>query len=194
MQAAFREMHRSGFRSADLDTILGAAVVTKGAMYYHFDNKDALGHAVVEEVIANNLYQKWVQPLRNAKDPIEVLVRIIQSESVTGEEFRLGCPLHNLSNEMSGDEGFRKRAGRVFRDWHDAISVALSQGQKRGIVRSDINPNETATFLIAAYQGYLFLARIWRDARMLQSVQRRAYRHLESLRRAPGRTRAASRR
>ena len=176
-----------------MDAILAAAGVTKGALYYHFDNKDALGYAVVDEVIASNLHQKWVQPLRNAKNPIDVLVRIIQSESVKGEEFRRGCPLNNLSNEMSGDEGFRRRTGKVFRAWHDAIARALSEGQKRGVVRGDVNANETATFLIAAYEGYLSLAKIWRDARMLQSGQRKACRHLESLRPARGRMRATRR-
>jgi len=69
LRAAFQEMHRSGFRNADLDAILARAGVTKGALYYHFDNKEALGHAVVDEVIASNLHQKRVQPLRNAKNP-----------------------------------------------------------------------------------------------------------------------------
>ena len=77
LRAAFQEMHRSGFRSADLNAILAAAGVTKGALYYHFDNKEALGYAVVDEIIASNLHQKWVQPLRNAKNPIDVLVSII---------------------------------------------------------------------------------------------------------------------
>jgi AcrR family transcriptional regulator len=45
-------MCRSGFRSADLDAILAAAGVTRGALYYHSDNKKALGYAVVDEVIA----------------------------------------------------------------------------------------------------------------------------------------------
>ena len=58
LQAAFQEMCRSGFRSADLDAMLAAAGVTKGALYYHFDNKKALGYAVVDEVIASNLRQK----------------------------------------------------------------------------------------------------------------------------------------
>ena len=67
LQAAFQEMYRSGFRSTDLDAILTAAGVTKGALYCHFVNKEALVYAVVDEVIASNLHQKWVQPLRNAK-------------------------------------------------------------------------------------------------------------------------------
>jgi AcrR family transcriptional regulator len=49
LQAASREIYRAGFQSASLDTILAAAGVTKGALYYHFDSKEALGYAVVDE-------------------------------------------------------------------------------------------------------------------------------------------------
>jgi TetR/AcrR family transcriptional regulator, transcriptional repressor for nem operon len=187
-------MYSSGFRSADLDAILAAAGVTKGALYYHFDNKEALGHAVVDEVMASDLHQKWVQPLRNAKDPIDVLVRIVQSESLKKEDVQRGCPLLNLSQEMSGiDEGFRRRTARLFKDWHDAIAGALREGQKRGVVRNDINANETATFLIAAYEGYVVLTKNSQDARTMQSGQRRVSSHLESLRPARSRTRVAGR-
>jgi len=194
LQAAFQEMYRSGFRSADLDAILAAAGVTKGALYYHFDDKEALGHAVLEEVMASDLHQKWVQPLRNAKNPIDALVRIVQSESLKREDVRRGCPLLNLSQEMSGlDEGFRRGTAKLFRDWHDAVAGALREGQKRGLVRNDIDANETATFLIATYEGYVVLTKNSQDARMMQSGQRRVTGHLESLRPARGRRRAAGR-
>ena len=195
MQAAFQEIYRSGFRSADLDAILAAAGVTKGALYYHFDNKEALGYAVVDEVIASNLHQKWVQPLRSAKDPIGVLVRIIQSESLKREDIQRGCPLLNLSQEMSGiDEGFRRRTARVYKHWHDAMAEALREGQKRGVVRSDINANETATFLIAAWEGYVVLGKNSQDPRMMESGQRRVSGQMESLRPARSRTRVAGHR
>src|ERR1700685_2926011 len=194
LQAAFQEMHRSGFRNADLEVILATAGVTKGALYYHFDNKEALGYAVVDEVIASNLHQKWVRPLRNAKDPIGVLVRIIQSESLKREDVQRSCPLLNLSQEMSGlDEGFRRRTARVYKDWHEAMAEALREGQKRRVVRSDIDANETATFLIAAWEGYVVLGKNSQDPRMMQSGQRRMSGHLESLRPARGRTRVARR-
>ena len=194
MQAASREIHRSGFRNADLDAILARAGVTKGALYYHFDNKEALGYAVVDEVIARNLRQKWVQPLRNAKDPIDVLVRIIQSESLKREDVQRSCPLLNLSQEMSGlDEGFRRRTAKVYKDWHDAMAEALREGQKRRVVRSDIDANETATFLMAAWEGYVVLGKNSQDPRMMESGQRRMSGQLESLRPARGRARAASR-
>jgi TetR/AcrR family transcriptional repressor of nem operon len=194
LQAAFQEMYRAGFRSADLEAILAAAGVTKGALYYHFDNKEALGYAVLDEIMANDLHRKWVQPLRNVKDPIDALVRIVQSESLKREDVRRGCPLINLSQEMSGlDEGFRKRTARLFRNWHEAVAGALREGQKRGVVRNDINANETATFLIAAYEGYVVLTKNSQDARTMKAGQRRVSGHLESLRPARGRTQVAGR-
>jgi len=194
LQAAFQEIYRSGFRSADVDAILAKAGVTKGALYYHFDSKEALGYAVVDEVIASNLHQKWVQPLRNAKNPIDVLVRIIQSESLKRADVQRGCPLLNLSQEMSGlDEGFRRRTAKVYKDWHDAMAEALREGQKRRVVRSDIDANETATFLMAAWEGYVVLGKNSQDPRMMESGQRRMSGQLESLRPARGRARAASR-
>jgi TetR/AcrR family transcriptional repressor of nem operon len=189
LQAAFQEIHRSGFRSADLDAILDKAGVTKGALYYHFDNKEALGYAVVDEVIASKVHQKWVQPLRNAKNPIDVLIRILRSESLKKEDVQRGCYLLNLSQEMSGlDEGFRRRTASVYKDWHDGMADALREGQKRRVVRSDINANETATFVLAAWEGYAVLAKNAQDARMLRSGQRSVIRLLESLRGKGGRT------
>src|SRR5580704_11255555 len=90
LQEAFQEMHRSGFRSADLDAILANAGVTKGALYYHFENKEALGYAVVDEVMASDLHQKWVEPLRNAKNPIDTLIRIFRSEPMKREDVQRG--------------------------------------------------------------------------------------------------------
>ena len=194
LQAAFQEIHHSGFRSADLDAILAKAGVTKGALYYHFDNKEALGYAVADEIIASRVHQKWVHPLRNAKNPIDVLIRIYKAESLKKEDVQRGCELLNLAQEMSGlDEGFRRRTARIYKDWHDAMAEALREGQKRRVVRNDINANETARFLIAAWEGYAVLGKNSQDPRIMESGQRSVIRHLESLRPARARTRAPSR-
>jgi len=194
LRAAFQEMHRSGFRSADLNAILAAAGVTKGALYYHFENKEALGYAVVDEVIASITREKWAWPLQNAKNAIDALVGIVQFTSFKPEDVECGCPLNNLSQEMSPlDEGFRRRTAKIFKDWHDAIAVALRQGQKLGQVRRDVDADETATFLIAAYEGLTSLAKNSQDVRVLQSGQKSVIRHLESLRGRRGLTKGRRR-
>jgi TetR/AcrR family transcriptional regulator, transcriptional repressor for nem operon len=194
LQAAFQEIYHSGFRSADLEAILAAAGVTKGALYYHFENKEALGYAVVDEVVASKVHRKWVQPLRNTRNPIDTLIGIIQSESMKKEDVRLGCELVNLSQEMSGiDEGFRRRTARIYKDWHDTMAEALRKGQERGLVRGDIDANETARFLIAAWEGYAVLGKNSQDPRITESGQRAVTSHLESLRPAQRRKRAVAR-
>src|SRR5215467_4531506 len=68
LRAGFREVHRLGFRSAGLDTILAVTGVTKGALHHHFGSKKALGYAI-EEVIASSLRDKWLLPIRSGRGP-----------------------------------------------------------------------------------------------------------------------------
>jgi hypothetical protein len=49
-------------------------------------------------------------------------------------------------------------------------------------VRIEINANETATFLIAAYEGYVVLGRNSQDARMLEIRTKKRDSPLQSLR------------
>ena len=183
LQAAFREVYRSGYQSAGLDTILAAAGVTKGALYHHFDGKEALGHAVIEEIIAPDLRAKWLRPLQRGNDPIYTLIGIVQSESVQPEAVRGGCPLNNLAQEMSPlDEGFRKRLSRLFQDWREGIATALREGQAQGRVRRDVKPAEAAGFLIATLEGYVSLAKNAQDAKVMKAGIRNIVGWLQSLR------------
>lgn len=192
LQAAFQEMYRSGFRGADLETILERAGVTKGALYHHFDSKEVLGYALVDEVILGLIRDKWFRPLQKADNPVDALIGVVQSTSLLPEHIQCGCPLNNLAQEMSPlDEGFRKRLAKIFSEWHDGIVAALREGKKRGLVRSDVDPDETATFLIAANEGCWSLAKNSQDVRVLQSGMRSMIRYLESLRAPRGRSRTA---
>jgi AcrR family transcriptional regulator len=187
LQAASREIYRSGFQSASLDTILTAAGVTKGALYYHFDSKEALGYAVVEEVIAPDVRGIWVRPLQRGKDPIEALIGIVQGISVRPEDVRGGCALNNLAQEMSPlDAGFRKRLSMVFDAWREAVASVLREGQTRGSVRRDVEPVDAAGLLIAMVEGYGSLAKNAQDPKVMKAGIRNIVAWLRSLR-APNR-------
>jgi len=194
LQAAFREVYRSGFQSAGIDTILAATNFTKGALYYHFDSKEALGYAIVEEIVANLTRDKWLLPLLQDKDPIDTLVGIVQRTSVRKEDIEGGCPLVNLSQEMSPlDEQFRKRLEKIFSAWQGGIAAALRRGQSRGTVRRDLVPEETAGFLIAMYEGYVLLAKNAQDPKVWNVGIKNIVGWLRSLR-APRRSRTGGRR
>ena len=167
LQAAFREVYRSGFRGAGLDTILAATGVTKGALYYHFGSKGALGYAIVEEIVAALPRDRWLRPLQQGKDPIDALIHIVQATSVRPKDVQGGCPLVNLAQEMSPlDQQFRKRLERIFHGWQEGVATALRTGQSQGTVRRDLVPEETASFLIAMYEGYVLLAKNAQDPKV----------------------------
>ena len=170
LQAASREIYRSGFQSAGLDTILASAGVTKGALYYHFKSKEALGYAVVEEIIAPDVYSKWVRPLQRVKDPIEALIGAVQRIPVQPEDVRGGCQLNNLAQEMSPlDAGFRKRMALIFDAWREAVASTLRDGQAQGSVRRDVKPAEAAGLLIAMVEGYASLAKNAQDPKVMKA-------------------------
>jgi len=189
LQAASREIYRSGFQSASLDGILASAGVTKGALYHHFDSKEALGYAVVEEVIAPDVRGTWVRPLQMGKDPIDALIGIVQGISVRPEDVRGGCPLNNLAQEMSPlDAGFRKRLSRVFDAWREAVASVLREGRPHGSVRRDVEPVDAAGLLIAMVEGYGSLAKNAQDPKVMKAGIRNIVAWLRSLRASNKRT------
>jgi AcrR family transcriptional regulator len=183
LNAAFEEVYQSGFRGSDLNTILTRAGVTKGALYHHFSGKEALGHAVVETVIARITQDKWLAPLDDVDDPIDALIGILDSTGLSDAEVNGGCPLNNLAQEMSPlDEGFRVRLSEIFTNWIGGVTDALRLGQVNGKVRRDIDARGTATFFVASYEGYISLAKTAQDARVLRSGIGQLRLYLESLR------------
>jgi TetR/AcrR family transcriptional repressor of nem operon len=186
LQAAFREIHRSGFQSASIDAILAAANVTKGALYYHFDSKETLGYAVIEEKIAKLTHDRWLVPMRNEGEPIDILIGVVRRIPARTQDVRAGCPLLLLAQEMSPlDEQFRKRLERIFLDWQEGIATLLRKGRSQGTVRRDLNPDEAASFLVAMVEGYGTLAKNAQDAKVWKAGIRNIVGWLRSLR-APG--------
>jgi len=193
VQAAFREVFRHGFQSAGIDDILAATNVTKGALYYHFENKEALGYAVIEEIVAKLTHDRWLLPLQRGKDkdPVDTLIGIVRALPNRPRDVRGGCPLVNLAQEMSQlDEQFRKRLERIFHAWQEGIAITLRRGQSQGAVRRDLDPEETASFLIAMIEGYEVLAKNAQDAKVWNMGIRNIVGWLNSLR-APGSRRRA---
>ena len=185
LQAGFREIFRSGFQSASIDTILAATNVTKGALYYHFQSKEDLGHAIIEEIVATFPRDRWLLPLQrsNNKDPIDALIGVVQAIPTRPQDIKGGCPLVNLAQEMSQlDEKFRKRLETIFHAWQEGIASVLRRGQSQGTVRRDLVPEEAANFLIALVEGHAVLAKNSQDVKVWNTGIKNIVGWLESLR------------
>lgn len=184
LEAAFMEIYRNGYQGMRLDEVLSVTGLTKGALYHHFTNKLALGYAVVDEVIAPMMETLWTKPLKTADKPLDALIEAIRSlpDAKPPELIQYGCPLNNLAQEMSPlDEGFRQRLDHVFTNWHGTTAQALKEAQKQNMIRSDVNCDETATFIMAALEGCIGIAKNAQSVDRLHACNRGLIHYLLSL-------------
>ena len=184
MQAAFEEIHVRGFQATSLVKILSTTGVTKGALYHHFPNKMALGYAVVEEVLAVQIFEQWVEPLKKSNNPIIAMKQIMYEagQAMTNEDIQCGCPLNNLAQEMAHvDEGFRTRIEHVYKLWRSGIEQAFIEGQENGLVKKEIKVSNVATMIIASLEGCMGLAKNAQSKELLFECGQSVMDYLDSL-------------
>ena len=172
LDAAFRVIHRHGFQGMRLDEVVEATGLTKGALYHHFPNKQALGYAVVDEIISEMMHELWTRPLEDAGDPLQAIIDTLTGIAERmGEELTvLGCPLNNLAQEMSPlDEGFRTRIDRVYSEWQASLERALDRARHRGDLPVDADTHRLASFIIASISGCIGLSKTAQDRELLRS-------------------------
>jgi AcrR family transcriptional regulator len=164
--AAFEEIQAVGFRAASLEHILARAGVTKGALYHHFPNKQALGLAVIDELIWPEASGSFAILADESVNPVEALIGFVREEiaEAAADGHLHGCPVCNLVQDMAAiDEEFRLRLLRIQNGWREAIANALRRGQRQGTVRKGIDAERMAAVLVAAYEGANVLAKAAQD-------------------------------
>ena len=184
LSAAFEEIHRFGFQSASISRILKHTGVTKGALYHYFSSKKALGYAVLDEIIRDRMRELWIEPLRQG-NPIDAIIGTINEagRQMTLDDIRLGCPLANLSQEMSPvDEAFRERVEMLYGEWRSGISTALRRGQRSGEVRQDVDADAMAVMVVATLEGCLAAAKNAQSHELLMQCGYALIQILENLR------------
>ncbi|MFA7386098.1 MAG: TetR/AcrR family transcriptional regulator [Thiohalobacteraceae bacterium] len=185
LDAAFQAIHRQGYQGMRLDDVVAATGLTKGALYHHFPNKQALGYAVVDEVIRGIIEQVWLQPLEASTDPLaEIIYFVGHMDALFGARIvTFGCPVNNLAQEMSPlDEGFRTRLDKLYQEWRTGIQHAIERARASGAVRSEIDAQKVASFVIAALAGCIGIAKNAQSLEQLKTCADGLIGYLESLR------------
>ena len=184
INAAFQEIHKHGYQGMRVDQVLKNTDLKKGGLYHHFSSKQALGYAVLEELIQKRIAELWIDPLKDFCDPLEGIHSLFEGlDNVWSDEsFTLGCPLNNLAQEMSPiNEGFRDRIEKFFQYWKSAIAEALKTGQEQGFVDKSINTEDCAIFILAAIEGALGMTKNHQNKEVYYSCGRELKRYLNTL-------------
>ena len=161
LMIAAEEILKHGFQSTSLGDILKRAQISKGCFYHHFETKQALGYAVLDESLTEVKTEIWM-PIITSDNTLQSVIDMFNSpeQYLDCESVKHGCPINNLAQEMSPiDEGFRERIEAIYTDWKKHLSDALKRCQENGFMRSDVDPDHIATLIIAVSQGAVGIAK-----------------------------------
>lgn len=184
LEVAFREIYHHGFQGVSIDQIIKQTEVTKGAFFHHFPTKNALGYALVDEVLREMILDRWIRPLAAYKNPIQgILKRFkILCGTMKEEDLVRGCPLNNLAQEMSAvDTNFREKIRAVMTLWIDETERFLKKAQELGHLKEDVDTRQLALFIVMFEEGAFGLVKSLGDRKVFDTLYLSFRNHLLSL-------------
>src|SRR2546426_9154366 len=143
LEAASRLIHVHGYNHTSLDDVLRESGVGKGNFYYHFESKEELGYAILDQVIASFLAETLEPCFSDPEGRLLVQIRcfldrvleIQREQNCVG-----GCALGNLAAELSDvHEGFRTRLAVVFSAWRERQALKTRSEEHTSELQSPCN-------------------------------------------------------
>jgi AcrR family transcriptional regulator len=136
INAAVELFCETGYVATGLGDIIERAEITKGALYYHFDSKESLATAIIEESGASLL--KSFRSITESSSPafenmihgVFVVADVIEADKLA----RTGLQLLRAFAE------FNEAAVRTYEIWLGVMSEQARQAQVEGDVRPNLDP------------------------------------------------------
>ncbi len=182
VESARELFHARGYTNTSMDDIVRKSRVTKGNLYYYFASKEALGHAVVEETIAER-FGGELQPAPG--DPVHQVVAMFRrsERALADGRCKGGCLFGNLALEVSDlHDGLRQKVDDAFSVWETRLATLLHAAVRDGVLSPDLDPKATARFLVATLEGGILLAKVKRNVAALKACTATVERLLEGAR------------
>lgn len=127
-----------GYPAAGLADIIERAEMTKGALYYHFDSKEALATAIIED--GSGRIIGAFQSAGRAGSP--ALENIIHGVFMVADVIRTDTLAQASSRLMRTFGGFNPAARTAYdsflKDMTDRVGAAVAEGDLRGDVDADL--------------------------------------------------------
>ncbi len=148
-----------GYRGTSLSRIARAAGVTKGALYWHFSDKEEFFLAVVEKVLSE-WGEKYPRPIEDKKEFTKAFLWTFENMAVLNEKNPWVSRLLLIITLES-----HKISPRVLRAMRKAnlgflrnFRVLVQRGQELGVFDASLDEQWAGTQMFASYLG---LANLW---------------------------------
>ncbi|MGC4943181.1 TetR/AcrR family transcriptional regulator [Kribbella sp. DT2] len=159
VDAALAQFHEKGFNAAAVKDITDRAGVPKGSFYNHFASKEALAIVALERYGEQRRLMDLADPAVAPTERIRKHFEFLRDEVVRFGIAR-GCLLGNFGTEIvDHSDPIRVAVNQGLGYWSGLLASAIADGQKAGEIRTDLGPDQTARYLLSAWEGTLIQAR-----------------------------------
>ena len=175
-------MLRQGFNATTVDEICAEAGVTKGSFFYHCENKEDIGQAVVRTwgEFGQSMYgDAWKQP----GEPLEEIHRLFDiMDGITRRPEPCVCLVGMLTQELSGEHpGFRTGCARELDTWAEMFRSRLEAAKRQLKPAINFDPAEVAWFLNSLWQGSMLVGKARQSTELIRTNLRLARNYVDSL-------------
>jgi TetR/AcrR family transcriptional regulator, transcriptional repressor for nem operon len=171
-----------GYHATSVAEILARARVNAGSLYYFFQSKEALLHAVLERYLTS-LDAIVIGPVsERVVDPIDRIFGVLEfyRNNLLATDLTYGCPIGRLALEMPDDDATtRALVAANFTAWRAAIEVFIRQAGRRFAARVD--PASLAQYVLTVMEGAVMQARTHRDIAYFDAPVLELRRHFRTL-------------
>ena len=175
IESGVTTLHQRGFAASGVREITGAAGVPQGSFTNHFRSKEAFGVAVLdryyertEAIFDATLRDETRTPAQRLRAYFDAI-----TELLAGVGWRHGCMISNMSLEAAEhSELLRERLGQIFRNLTQPFAEAVRAAQAVGEVRNDVDAEDVADVLLAAWNGAMLRMKVDRSPEPLDRFKR----------------------
>jgi TetR/AcrR family transcriptional regulator len=149
LDTACRVFGRCSYRGATTAEIAREAGVTEPVLYRHFDSKQALYLACVDETWVR-VRDAWAEVLTSERDPRDWLPGMGRAFATFKEQRSALAGLWAQALAEAGDEPeLRKHLRRHVRDVHEYVIGVIERAQAAGAIPAERDPRAEAWIFIA---------------------------------------------
>lgn len=157
LDAAERLFVRKGYNSTTVDEIATEAGLTKGAIYFHFADKNNVLMALIdraEQRVIAPLIGKLTAGHQRPGDKLIVYLHYWAQVGIEQRETMFLPILMSLEFTGTGDQ-IEKRLTRMYERIYEVLTAIIAKGHQDGSIRKQAAPREQAAILIAMMEGML---------------------------------------
>jgi AcrR family transcriptional regulator len=143
-----------GYPATGLGDIIERAEMTKGALYYHFDSKESLATAIIEEGSAR-LAEAFRNISTSSTPALEGIIHgvfVVADLMISDQIARSGTQLLRALGE------FNEVAARTYGGWTAEMTERTRQAIDEGDVRAELDPQAVGETIVGSMLGAELLA------------------------------------